>query len=281
MRHFDGGARLTRVHDRGKNFVGLCEAMGWERKRALKISLSLVLLLALCFAGWILKELHALPTDSLLHCAIRHDPIPRFLCRADLFALRKIDPAERNQDGDPLLRQVFHNVPSVPFDAPGDARAYALADWLIKQGASLDATDAKGMTLLMHAVVEFDITRIKFLRSRGANPAAMGGGEFAGLSAIQLADRISAANLKIARGLLSCDKEALTLKSPEGEGHEVDTILRYEHFRVLRHVAEATGQSSRWTDCQPRSPEEAERLMTQMAPGLELAEMRAALAAPP
>jgi hypothetical protein len=250
-------------------------------KRALKISLSLVLMIALCLAGWILKELHELPAGSLLHCAIRLDPIRRFLCRADLYLFRKIDPSGRNRDGDPLLQQVFYNVPSVPADSPGDARAYEMADWLIKKGASIDATDKKGMTLLMHAVVEFDIPRVKFLILRGANPTALGGGEFAGLSASKLAERIATANLKIARGLLSCDKEALTIRSPERDGHEVDRILSYEHFRVLRHVADATGQSSRWTDCQPRLPEEAERLMTKMAPVLELAEMRAALGAQP
>lgn len=250
--------------------------MGWDVKRALKLSLTLVLMIALCLVGFVLKKLHELPVDDLLHCVIRRDPIGRFLCRADLYGLRKIDLAARNQDGDPLLQQVFYNVPSVPADAPGDARAYELADWLIKKGASIDATDKKGMTLLMHAVVDFDVPRVKFLIVRGASPTAMGAGDFAALSASQLLDRISTANLKVARGLLSCDQDARTI-SPAHDGNEVDRILRYEHSRVLRYVADATGQAASWTDCQPRLPEEAERLMINMAPVLGLAEMRAAL----
>ena len=151
-----------------------------------------------------------------------------------------------------------------------------MADWLIKKGVGINATNTKGMTLLMGAVVGFDLPLVKFLVLRGASPTAAGGGEFAELSASKLADRISAANLKIARGLLSCEKEAITIRYPEGDG-EVDSILRYEHMRVLRLVAGVTGRSPRWADCQPLLPDEADRLMTKMAPVLGLTEMRAAL----
>ena len=230
----------------------------------------LVLLVALLAGARVL-------TQDLRDCSARKGVIGRFLCRVDLHLIHSVD--ERNEEGDTLLMQAFYNIPSVPANPQRDARALETAAWLIAEGVDVQAVNLKGRSLLIDAVVAYDLPLVRFLISQGADPHAKGTGEFATLSAALLADKLSEFNVRVARGLLACDEAALKPPSPEGMSEGLASILSYQHMRTASLVADVLGKSPSWSECQPLSPEETERIMTAALPVLSLAELRSALSA--